>query len=769
MKKKFFIILTLVLSMDLSHKLKVCAMHKDNRITIEPDGTKVLNIKSSDIESIVLDCGDENKKIIIKQNNSENKNVKKTGVEVSDKKSSRNSSNSNNVCNKNSKDSSNNEDLLQGLTPEEVEYNMRAFSNNNSKGMAKTGKVESNKNEGKEDITLYELVYNYLEFECKNSIKNSKTNSKEAKEIFLKMLNSLILDFKRTQILVSDTLNNVIKIKNKYSPKKESTLEFDYFSKKKMEDVFKSLVKTIVKNANILNIYETINQEEKMEIPKYIELKQKSMLEKYKDNIFFNIEKLHLPIEEQLNFLFEADDIFNLLIQYYKDFFHYKRTLKSYEEEGYKIKDIVKKIRNDFVIYEDEETKINVIYAKKGKKLKHFIYFKNPTESVIKEVEKVKGNINNNSVEIYMDKYGGIRIVYDDLNEDFLRKIYPCVRQQYDENSKNILFFIKDVTINSIPKPDDIFFEDLKRYSMLKILKENMFNKLYNDVYELRFAEDEEKKNLELKETKKEVSFNLKEIKDKNLFYNKEENFKYVAKVKYYLDCLARFRDIFNMSGDFVKEKFKDLLRSYGFYDFSIKPQNEEDYFEIKICGYESFFENKQDFINKVNKFMDDFSKKLMEETDDSYCYNKLYDSNNTIRLYKSYLNDEEKLEKYLRERDNRGKFIDNEFDAVKNNVRRFAKINNGINGEKTIISAAVVPIDWSEKYRGDISFTDLIIKSFSKYGEPFSNKVIDVDSPFIKDYLLRVFENLVDGVDVFKKTIKENMEDVEVLKNLDY
>ncbi len=165
-----------------------------------------------------------------------------------------------------------------------------------------------------------------------------------------------------------------------------------------------------------------------------------------------------------------------------------------------------------------------------------------------------------------------------------------------------------------------------------------------------------------------------------------------------------------------------------------------------------------------MNKFVEDLTKQIPPKN-----YEDLYGSNNTIRLFRSYLNDEEKLEKYFKERDNGRKLKDNELAAVKDMITGFVKENNGHNYENTIIAASTVPIDWSEKYRGEIPFIDLITKSFSKYKEPFSNKVMDVDSPFINDYVLRVYENLVDGINVLKETINNNMISVEVLKNLDY
>lgn len=723
MKSKFFIISILILSLNLSQNFKVNAMEKSHSKTFFNNKVETLNntnelkIRKSAFEKVNLKNEKENKKESKVKSSKEQKNEIQSNA--------------------------NNNSLTLDLTEEDNIFN----KNDASK--------------------LFDLVYNFIEIDYKKGfIKNVNFNDKKSREMFYKELGKYIENFRKAIKLITCNLEHAIEVKDKYSSEKE----YNYFGKEKVKEMFKNFIEQFVKTANPVSVYEAINQDEKVELSEYIKTKQKKMLEKYKDNIYFNIEKLWLSVNEQLDFLFEIEEMFNFLIQYYKDFFFYKEKIKSYEEEGYKIKDLVKKIRNDFVIYEDEETKINVIYATKGKKLKHFIYFRNPSEKVKNMIETAKQNIRNNSVEIYVDENGGIRVVYDDLNEDFLRKIYPFIKQQYYENSNNMLFFIKDVTINFFPTSDEFVDENLKRYTMLKILKDHLFTKLYNDEYEINFdynKQDEEEKDLNTN-LKKDVSFNLKVIKDEGIFYDVKENFKYIAKVKYFLDCLARFKDIFNMNSEFINKRFEKLLRSNGFYNFLIKPQNEKDLFEVNFYGYEVFFENKENFLNKVNKFMNKFVEDLTKQIPPKN-YEDLYSSNNTIRLFRSYLNDEEKLEKYFKERDNGRKLKDNELAAVKDMITGFVKENNGHNYENTIIAASTVPIDWSEKYRGEIPFIDLITKSFSKYKEPFSNKVMDVDSPFINDYVLRVYENLVDGINVLKETINNNMISVEVLKNLDY
>ena len=773
MKNKFFIISVLTLSMSILTEFKVTAMEKNNIIKIDASTKKMKDKSKNSLEK----SQSKNKKDFekIKDNKLKNNHFKK------EPKSLVPPLNLNEESEKKIEDHSESENYISGLTEEEKEYNIRYFKNKeetkNKKcriysDIKKDSLKDSTERENKED-EWYDTILSY-EIEIKennlninnfkNYIKNLVVKDKD-KNISQKLKNSKILknieeDFQKSACAIDEILKilrGILKDK-----------DFNYFEKSKMQGIFKKLVKTIVKNANALNIYQSLNQNNKIGIDDYIKLQQSGMIEKYKDNIIFNIDRLKLSIEEQLNFILEIQYICNILVKYYKDFFYYKEQIRSYEEEGYLFKYFVRKLKNGFIVYEDEETKINVIYAPKGKRLKHFIYFRNPAESVLNVVEKVKKNMNNNSVEIYVDNNGGLRIVYDDLNEDFLRKIYPCVKQQYYENSKDIIFFIKDVTLDSDAVPEEFSHYDSKRFRMFKILKDNMFLKLYNDEYEIKYIENEEKTDLNSKKRSNKVLYNLKEIRDKKIFHDDEEDFKYVAKVKYFLNCLARFKDIFNMNSAFLKEKFKKLLSSYEFYDFVIKPQNEEDCFEIKFCGYDKFFENKEKLISKINGFMNKFVEILTKQNGFN-CYNDLYDSNNTICLYKSYLNNADKITNYFTERDYRGKYKDNELQVLKNVISKFTKVNKASDDENSIIMAATLPVDWSEKYRGSIPFMDLITKSFSKYGEPFSDKVIDRKDHFIEDYVLRVYENLVDGINVLEETVNNNMVSIEVFKNLDY
>ncbi len=615
-----------------------------------------------------------------------------------------------------------------GLSKEEKEYNLEYFDNkqtNKKEENKQTNKKEENKQNGnKEDKAKDD--------ECEDVMNNGSVAGAG--------LGFVISRFSKKEFkdLIERTEKYLEALKTEYSYLYEGTDKtglFSYEDNKRIEhkNMMKDLFNRYLQRFNLKKIL----FESDMDLDVYFYYITDLMYNKYKNKIYYHTDKLGLSLKDMMCFTLEFREKMKYDTLFDKEFFFRENYFISRKLKGYKLLDFFVKTRREYFWFLDKETKINVLVILFGENLKHVIFLRNPNEIVLKEAEKVT------KIEKHIDKYG-IRFISDDINEWHIKQLYPCLKEQYFYDSKNILFIVRDSYEKFTEEELDIRleFEHFKYRYILNLLRNKLFHSLYDDDYPiLEVTDDKKDDNKNQNDTK---IYKVLELDNEDFFKNEDKKHKYVAQLTYNLDCDARFKDIFNLDSEYLNKNFKDLINEFGYKKIEVKPQDLEDVFTVKFYGDDEKFTTEEN----LKKLMDEIMKNIIKKQYDE----DFFDSNIVIKRFKHYLNDSEELDSYYKDRPD------------ENRLRRILLKKN-----KTYLlrSAAVGVVDWSEKYRGYLPMIDLIIKSFGKFKLPFSNKVIDIEENYIEDYVLRVYENMRCGVETFEKTIKKGPNEVKVFKNI--
>ena len=588
--------------------------------------------------------------------------------------------------------------------------------------------------------------------ELKNSNLQKNKNSTENKDVFIGEAEYLISALKRNQIQFENILNNI----GKTTDKRILNLIFydDSFKRREFYGTILNLIRREMKFSNLKLLVD-----ENKDLVDEIFKKLAVLYNKNKDKVFLDPSKLGFYLDELVeNFNLELKNILHNSVRFDKDFILRDSYLHNVVVPDYKVKKMVTKFMNRYYVYEEEETKMNVVLAIPGWDYKHVIFLKNPNKKTLKIAEELR------NVKKIVEK-DGIKFINDDINEDFIAKIYPCLKEQYYDEKDNILILIKDV-LNSFCRKEldfDSQNENYKYTTILKLLKDNLFTKLYNDNYnDYPTKYNDEKKEENEKNEENSNNFEYLKEENKDFFKKDQEIYKYCAEVEYKLpkNFEAKGKDILDFDRDGLKNLLKNELEKHGYFNFDVDFDILKDSLKMKFFGNDEQDFKKEKFLNNLGEI----NEKLISEWD--YDFNnsknltgfllKCNSLNRPLKMYENIRTDKKKFEKFFR-------------DNWELNRLRFYFTTNY---EKSFHEGfdknfAVASIDWVNEYRAKTPIWDLILKSFKERGELFSEKVFDIEDDVINDYVLRIYENLknasVDLVNLFfygkqNVTIRENL-----------
>lgn len=502
----------------------------------------------------------------------------------------------------------------------------------------------------------------------------------------------------------------------------------------------------------------------------FLQERFKKIMEKYRGKVYdskkFEILRLH-EIYQFMNEITEKRycDVLND-----EDMFCLQRFLNDHMVEGFKLIDWISKLRHGYFIFEDEETKIKIVAILYGKGLDNFIFLRKPTEDALEEYRKIKDK--DIEREITED---GILIRVDIFSKDLIKSIYPLMKQQYYDEPSNILIIVRDASSYERGRKksllDWVDFDHNKYDKIMEGLKENLFNRLYEDNYgdfKLKKVVEEQEPGNVVEE--KGLTYDIKESDNRKIFTVNGVESKFLAEVTYNLKGDARYKDIFNFDSEVVNQKIEEDKRYVDLRKYMIDkeinyiefvPQNEKEILKVKFYGDDEKFFSKDDMVMVSNNILSFIVKKFFapDVKNNVSFYEGVKNLNVVLKTYNEYCKDHEKLGKYIDEKEKQNCFY------CHGAIEYMPKI---IEIKERLVT---IPIDCSPNYRGYIPIIPLIIESFGKYGVPFSNKIFDMDNKYIEDYLLRIIENLYDaslnGEKIAKDVIHKNPFDIKVLKNL--
>ncbi len=452
-----------------------------------------------------------------------------------------------------------------------------------------------------------------------------------------------------------------------------------------------------------------------------------------------------------------------------EDMFCLQRFLNDHMVEGFKLTDWISKLRHGYFIFEDEETKIKIVAILYGKGLDNFIFLRKPTEDALEEYRKIKDK--DIEREITED---GILIRVDIFSKDLIKSIYPLMKQQYYDEPSNILIIVRDASSYERGRKksllDWVDFDHNKYDKIMEGLKENLFNRLYEDNYgDFKLKKPLEEQEPENVVEEKGLTYDIKESDNRKIFTVNGVESKFLAEVTYRLKGDARYKDVFNFDSEGVNKKIEEdrrcvNLRKYmldkGINYIEFVPQNEKEIFKVKFYGDDEKFFSKDNIEVISNSILSLILKRFFspDVKNNVSFYEEVKNLNIVLKTYDEYCKDHEKLGKYLDEKESQNCFYCHE--AIEFMPKIFEIKKNLV----------TIPIDCSPNYRGYIPIIPLIIESFGKYKVPFSNKIFDMNNKYIEDYLLRVIENLYDaslnGEKIAKDVIYKSPFDIKVLKN---
>lgn len=493
------------------------------------------------------------------------------------------------------------------------------------------------------------------------------------------------------------------------------------------------------------------------------------IMDKYMDKVYDSKKFKILRLDEIYQFMDEITEKRYCDVLNDEDMFCLQRFLNDHMVKGFKLVDWISKLRHSYFIFEDEETKIKIVVILYGKGLDNVIFLRKPTEDALEEYNKIKDR--DIEREITED---GIIINVDVFSKDLIKSIYPLIKQQYYDDPKNILIIVRDASSyvrgRSKSLLDWVDFDHNKYDKIMEGLKENLFNKLYEDNYGdfklKRALEEQEIKNVKEKEV---LRYDIKENDNKKLFTINGTESKFLAEVTYHLRGDARYKDIFNFDSEAVNQKIEEDRRCVNLKKYMIDrginyiefvPQNEKEILKVKFYGDDEKFFSKDKIEVISNTIIAFIVKKffLPDVKNNVTFYEGVKNLNRVLKTYNEYCKDHEKLGKYIDEKERQNCFYCH--GAIENIPKIFEM-------KEMLVT---IPVDCSPNYRGYIPIIPLIIESFGKYNVPFSNKIFDMDNRYIEDYILRVIENLYDaslnGEKIAKDVIHKGPYDIKVLKN---
>lgn len=588
-------------------------------------------------------------------------------------------------------------------------------------------------------------------------IGEQKTEVFVKKDRWLEELEHISSALKKNELEFEKILNL---IKKTQDPRISDLILFD--ENFKLREFYGTNLNLIKKECNFADLKTTVDKGK--DLKNEIFKKLKVLYDKNKDKIFFNPSNVGFSVTDLIrNFNLEFKNILHNSVRFDKDFLLRDNFVCAFKVPGYKTKKMVTKFTNRYYVYEEEESKARVVLAVPGWDFKHIIILKNPNEKTLKKAEELK------NVEKYIEK-DEIRIVNDSINEDFIKKIYPCVKNQYYDDRDNLLVLIKDATKgyfkNRLNGNDELQFENEKYTTILKILKEHLFSRIYNDYdFDLKYV-DEKKEEQENEQKKVLNSFEYFKEENKDFFEKDEEVYKYCSEVEFKLPkhFKAKSKDILDFDRDGLKNFLKDELENCGYFNFDVNFDILKDSLKLKFFGNDDKSFKQEEFSENLDKI----KTKLISE----FCYDfdknepltgfllKCNSLNRPLKMYENIRTNEKKFERFFY--DNRS--LDRlRIDFINEFPRSF---NEGF--EKNFATAV---IDWSKEYRAKTPMWDLIIKSFkdNEKGELFSDEVFDIENDTINDYVLRIYENLKNASFDLANLFFEGESRVKIYENLNY
>lgn len=637
------------------------------------------------------------------------------------------------------------------LTKEELEYNMSFFDKNK----------EKEKEQKKEKVSRRLRLFDDFDEEYKPKYIVKDDYSVEYYKEAMHKLKCLIKYFKKGYLRALMLYFKLIKGKSVLGMSLKDG-DILYPTKEIVENDYKFvLLKTFSKfgRKNILDICTKKN----MTVSDYFFNLSKKLYSKYKDRIYNNAENLGFDIGEVVdNFLLENQYKIYCDMLYDKDLFYYKNYSDNQKVQGYEISNLINKTGNIYTIYEDERTKINLVLIKDSQDCNLIVFIREPNNYVLKLAKDLAKDFSDVDVkksdlglQITLKNIDNTGIGEKEFDYDVFNRLLPILNNIYCKSKgKDILFILEDAypfegflndfmkDKNSFEGGDRVFFK-----RVLNALKTNLLDKLNEDlsVYESEQAQQFETEGY-FKEQKKEPKLG------KEFFTYDNVTAKYVADVKCAIpkSYLAKDREIFNFCDELFRIFYPRILdiRDLDFRKIKaikLVSENKEDCFHFKIYTDSEY----------VVKNIKSYCLALLKEiayTLEWILRSKpkiLYRLNKTLGRYYGYLEDEKRLDEYFKKN-----YHEN---LIKKDLfQEYKEVYDSVDGKRYFKKAsAVACVDWSKLYRGSIPIIELILKSFAKESYPFSDYYFDiVDGNCIEDYILRICENVKNGVVKFRNFV---------------
>ncbi len=477
---------------------------------------------------------------------------------------------------------------------------------------------------------------------------------------------------------------------------------------------------------------------------------------KYKKKIYNKPEILGFSIDEIFkNLILEISGMIYHDMLFDDGLFYYKRLKRTGAVEGYDLISIVNKFNNKYLNYKEKVTGIRFIVMPESDEYKNIIFIKNPSRYILNLAQRLSG------VDVKITK-GGLQITAKEITKKLLDDLLPIVVSKYCNNSKDILFIIKDCYANEKLFEDSIdvkpeVAENDRDYPyfykrVLNLIRDYMFKNVNDDRAFTEYEKEKKFENLNKEQEKYD------EKCEEEFFNYGEGKSRYVITLTFPLQCLAKEKDIFNIDENKMRLMFNSnpgFLNTFKIKEVDVVPQNMDDCFTLKFY-IDKYDDETVTHVRNYSLFVLNKMSNAMVEQKKVNNINGLCAYNKIICEYLKYLNSKEKRLKFLKEHPYEN--------SVKN---KFATSNRTYCDD----SLAVGFLDWSRKYRGTIPVENLIVKSFYKENDPFSEFYFDIADGHIQDYVLRVYENILNSVEIFSNVISSAYNDdektvVKVYKN---
>ena len=506
-------------------------------------------------------------------------------------------------------------------------------------------KKEENKEESEEDLYKSEL----------NKSELNKSKMKKRYKVLAKVGSKDMIIYSLKCKTQDDLIKNLA-LDNLFTDSYLMDIEVESIGEwsRVFRDIF--LEKFTMEDLHKLKYLKTQKERNEYCLKKFV-----GVINKYKEE-FYDLGKFRvLTIDEICQFLNEIREKRYCDALKDEDMFYRSRFMNEHKVEGFNLIDYFSKLRQDYFVYEDEETKIKIVVILYGKGLDNFIFLNNPSEKAIEEFKKIKDR------EIKEITEDGIIIKTDRFCKDVIKSIYPLMKQQYYDDRSNILIIVRDASSyspkNSRSMFDWVDIEDNKYNFIMNNLKKNLLTRLYDDknndkeyrCYEIYDGNEEKQKQVINIEQPKYCS---KDSSDQDIFTKDDKTSKYLAEITYKIKGEPKYKDIFNFDSDTINKKTKEDYRYNGLKNYmkekkinyiDFVPQDANEVFTIKFYGDDKNCFSEKNMGRIANKIITYILKNFFSVADESEVsfYQTVKYVNRTLKAYREYYENDKKIQDY--------------------------------------------------------------------------------------------------------------------------